>query len=511
MGFRLFLLALLTFITAVAQLSPAVAARQWREANERAVLDEFVRLLRIPNDARDLASMRRNAEAIARIFQRRGVQTRLLEIGEAPPVVYGELPAPGATQTLVFYAHYDGQPVEPSQWHTGDPYRPTLMSGPLEVGGQPIPLPSPGWPSDPEWRLYARSAGDGKAAIIALAAALEALEVRDVPIQSNLKFFFEGEEEAGSPHLEQVLKQHRELLDGDLWLFCEGPVHQNRQQQLGFGARGVVGLELTVYGPRRELHSGHYGNWAPNPAFLLSRLLASMKDENGQVLVEGFYDDAIPLGEAEQRAIAEAPDFDATLMRELWLVETEGGQRRLEELINLPSLNIRGLASAAVEEEARNVIPATAKASLDIRLVQGMDHLVTVERIIEHIRRQGFYVTEVEPGEEVRLFYPKVCKVTRDRGYNAVRTSMDLGISRRLIAAVQRARGPVIKLPTLGGSLPVHVFEEILGARAIIVPIANHDNNQHSHNENIRLQNLWDGIETMAALLALDAGEPGTE
>ena len=219
---------------------------------------------------------------------------------------------------------------------------------------------------------------------------------------------------------------------------------------------------------------------------------------------------AQPLVAADEQTQPAVED-DAADVAKRPLGGAEGGQRRLEELINLPSLNIRGLASAAVEEEARNVIPATAKASLDIRLVQGMDHLVTVERIIEHIRRQGFYVTEVEPGEEVRLFYSKVCKVTRDRGYNAVRTSMDLGISRRLIAAVQRARGPVIKLPTLGGSLPVHVFEEILGARAIIVPIANHDNNQHSHNENIRLQNLWDGIETMAALLALDAGEPGTE
>ena len=145
--------------------------------------------------------MRRNAEAIARIFDRRGVRTRLLEIEGAPPVVYGELATPAATQTLIFYAHYDGHPVEPSEWHTGDPYRPTLMSGPLEVGGQPIPLPSPGWPSDPEWRLYARSAGDDKAAIIALATALEALQVRKAPIPSNLKFVFEGEEEAGSPHL----------------------------------------------------------------------------------------------------------------------------------------------------------------------------------------------------------------------------------------------------------------------------------------------------------------------
>lgn len=491
---------------APAQLAPAAAARQWRESHERSILDEFVELLRLPNTGNDLPSMRRNAETIARMFQKRGVRTQLLEVENAPPVVYGELLQPGAAQTLVFYAHYDGQPVNPSEWHTGDPFRPTLMSGALEVGGQPIPLPRPGWPSDPEWRLYARSAGDDKAAIVALAVALEALQALKVPVHSNLKFFFEGEEEKGSPHLREVLRKHHDLFRSDLWLFCDGPIHQNRQQQIAFGARGITGLELAVYGPRRELHSGHYGNWAPNPAMMLARLLASMKDESGKVLVEGFYSDVAPLGKAEREAIAETPNFDPALRRELWLPETVGGQVRLEEAINMPSLNIRGLQSGAVEDQARNVIPAVAQASLDVRLVKGMDHVTTAARIIEHVRRQGFYVTESEPGEEVRLTYPKVCKVTEKPGYNAVRTPMDLEISRRVIAAVERARGPVVKLPTLGGSLPLYSFEEILGARTIIVPIANHDNNQHSHNENIRLQNLWDGIETMTALLALENG-----
>ncbi len=504
MRLRLVALVLLAVFSSPAQLLPGIAARQWRAAHERRILDEFFELLRIPNTGQDAAALRRNAETIVRMLERRGVAARLLEVEGAPPAVYGELLRPGARQTLVFYAHYDGQPVDPSRWYTGDPFRPTLMSTTLETGGRPIPLPLPGWPTDPEWRIYARSAGDDKAAIVALAVALEALQRHDVPIRANIKFFFEGEEEAGSPHLSRFLRRYEDLLRGDVWFFIDGPVHQNRQQQIIFGVRGIASVELTVYGPRRELHSGHYGNWAPNPAMLLARLLASLENEDGTVAVEGFYDDIVPLSDAEKQAIAEAPDYSEPLRRELWLAETVGGGRRLEEAINMPAINVRGLSGGDTGENARNVIPSSATASLDIRLVKGMDYARTVELLAEHIRAQGFYVTETEPGEAIRLEHPRVCKMRLLGGYNATRTPMDSDLARRVIAAVERARGPVIKLPTMGGSLPLYAFEEILGARTIVVPIANHDNNQHAANENLRLQNLWDGIETMAALIALE-------
>lgn len=508
MGFRVGVAGILMAGVLTAQISPAVAARQWREAHERTILDEFVELLRLPNTGQDQANMQRNAELIERMFRRRGVATHLLEVEGAPPAVYGELLTPGASQTIVFYAHYDGQPVDPSKWHTGDPFKPTLMSGPLETGGQPIPLPRPGWPSDPDWRLYARSAGDDKAAVVAITTALEALRRAEVPIHSNLKFFIDGEEERGSPNLVPLLKQHRDLLAADAWFMVDGPVHQNRQQRIIFGVRGVVGLELTVYGPRRDLHSGHFGNWAPNPAFHLAQLLESFQDEDGRVLVENFYEEVVPLSEVEEQAISEAPDYSVSLRRELWLATAPRDRpRRLEAATNEPSINIRGLEAGAVGEAARNIIPATARASLDVRLVKGMDYKVTVNRIINHIRDQGFHVTETEPGEEVRLANPKVCKVSVRGGYNATRTPMDSEFATRVVAAVERARGPVIRLPSMGGSLPLYAIEEILGARTIIVPIANHDSNEHSHNENIRLQNLWDGIETMAALIALPPPE----
>ena len=259
-----------------------------------------------------------------------------------------------------------------------------------------------------------------------------------------------------------------------------------------------------MYGARRELHSGHYGNWAPNPAMMLARLLASMKDDDGRVLIAGFYDGVEPLSPIEERAVAEAPDVDSSLKQELGLMRTEGTGRKLTSLINEPSLNIRGLQSVAVGSQARNVIPAAATASIDVRLVKGIGSKETVERVMRHIRKQGYFVTEIEPDMQMRLQHPRIAKVVvSDVGYNAVRTSMDLEISRAVVSAVAAARGPVVRMPTLGGSVPLYIFDEVMKTPMIGIPIANHDNSQHSFNENIRLRTLWDGIETMAALLTM--------
>jgi acetylornithine deacetylase/succinyl-diaminopimelate desuccinylase-like protein len=498
-------LALLMILAkpAASQQSPASAARAYRQTHEHEIFGEFLALLSLPNIASDAPNIQRNAALIAHLMEQRGVNTRLLEVTGAPPVVYGEIQTPGAARTIIFYAHYDGQPVEPQKWAGGEPFKPTLRSALLEAGGQDIALPKKGGHFDPEWRLYGRSTSDDKAPIIALTAALDALRASKIALTSNIKFFFEGEEEAGSPHLEKIVAAYPDLVRGDLWLICDGPVDQTRQQQIYFGARGVTGLELTVYGPRRELHSGHYGNWAPNPAMMLARLLATMKDDDGRVLIEGFYDGIEPLSETEKRALAAAPENDAMLRRELGLAWTEGGGKKLVELINLPSLNIRGFVSSSVGATARNVIPSTATASIDIRLVKGLDHRQTVARVIEHIRKQGFYIVESEPDDATRLAHPKIIKIMRQGGYNAARTSMDLEISRQVTRAVESARGKVSQMPSLGGSVPLYIFTDILKTPAIGLPIANHDNNQHSANENIRLQNLWEGIETMAALLTM--------
>jgi len=497
-------LALLALASlAGAQSNPAAqAAHAWRETHERAILAEFVGLLAIPNLARDSEGIRRNAAAVSALLEKRGVRTRLLEIPGAPPVVYGELLTPGATRTIIFYAHYDGQPLDPKEWAT-PPWEPVVRDRALDKDGRVVALPAAGR-IDPEWRVYARSSSDDKAPIVAIAASLDALKAARIAPRSNLKFVFEGEEEGGSPHLAQIISKHKDLLASDVWLICDGPVHQSRRPQVVFGARGVTRLDITLYGPSHELHSGHYGNWAPNPAMDLARLMASMKDADGRVTIDHFYDGIEPLTDTEKRAIAEAPEIDRELMRELALGRTEGGGRKLVELINLPSLNVRGMASSRVGDKGSNVVPATATASFDIRLVKGIDPATARRRVIEHIRKQGYQVVDTEPDAAARMQTPRLALVTTpEPGYAASRTSMDLPISQLVLRTAESALGPIVKLPTMGGSVPLYMIEEILHSPTITVPIANHDNNQHSYNENLRIQNLWDGIDLMAALLAM--------
>ncbi|HLK21116.1 MAG TPA: M20/M25/M40 family metallo-hydrolase [Bryobacteraceae bacterium] len=480
----------------------AAAARSWREAHEIPILREFVDLLAIPDLARDEVNIRKNAAAIETLLEKRGIRAQLLEVAGAPPVVFGEIATSGATRTLVFYAHYDGQPLDPKEWAT-PPWQPVLRDGRLDRDARVVPLPASGH-INPEWRIYARAASDDKAPVIAILSALDALTAARIPLGSNIKFVFEGEEEAGSPHLAAIIEKYKSLLASDVWLICDGPVHQSRRQQIVFGARGIATVDITLYGPNHELHSGHYGNWAPNPAMALARLLASMKDDEGRVLIDHFYDGIQPLSDIERRAIVEAPDVDQDLKKELWLGRTEGGGKKLVELLNVPSLNIRGMSSARTGAGASNVIPASATATIDMRLVKGIDHYDAEQRVIEHIRKQGYFIVDHEPDAATRMAHAKLAFVKVEAGgYNASRTSMDLPISQLVLKAADSARGPVVKLPTMGGSVPLYMIDEILHVPTITVPIANHDNNQHSFNENIRIQNLWDGIELMAALVAM--------
>ncbi len=482
-----------------------IPVREYRRAHERQILDEFTRLLALPNVASDRENIRRNAEFILAMMQRRGLRPRLLETAakESPPAVYGEWKQPGATHSIVLYAHYDGQPTDPKQWTGTLPWQPVWRSAALESGGTIVKPAVDGRPIDPEWHLYGRSSSDDKAGVIAILTAFDALKAQGSSPALNIKFLFEGEEEAGSPHLGEIIDLNKDLLAADAWIICDGPVHQSGRKQVVFGVRGDQNVDLTVYGAKRPLHSGHYGNWAPNPAMLLARLLASMKDDSGHVTISGWYDGVEPLGAAEQEAISEAPAYDDELRAQLGFARAEGAGKSLLELINQPSLNINGLSSGDVGALARNVIPTTASAVLDLRLVKGTDYRRQAQRLVEHIRRQGFYVIDHEPTDDERKQHPLIARVTiRSGGYNAERTRMDLPISVAAVTAVQAtSMMPIVKLPTAGGSLPLSIITDHLRTVTMTVPIANYDNNQHAENENLRLQNLWDGIETMAAIM----------
>jgi acetylornithine deacetylase/succinyl-diaminopimelate desuccinylase-like protein len=460
--------------------------------DQRAILTEFSDFLSIPNLASDAPNIARNAAAIRAMFEKRGVTTRLVTLDNAPPIVVVDVPSRGATRTIAFYAHYDGQPVDAKQWQTL-PWTPVMR----DAAGNDVD-----WRNaktlDPEWRLYARSSGDDKAPIIAMAAALDQLRAEKRTPNVNLRFVFEGEEEAGSPHLGDYLAKYPDVLRRDAWILCDGPVHQSRRMQLVFGARGVVDAELTVYGPVKGLHDGHYGNWVPNPIIRLTHLIDSMRDESGRILIAHFYDDVKPSSAAEQEAIAKMPPVESDLKHEFGIAATES--ENLNESLMRPALNVRGIESGHIGALASNTIQTEATASLDFRLVPA-ETPDSIKKLVEqHIESQGYTIVRSTPDAATRLTHPKIAKLTWGAGYPPARTPLDLPFSQQIAARMTAAAHPPIRVPTLGGSIPMYLFQQPSNTPVLILPIANHDDNQHAANENIRLQNLWDGIEVYVAL-----------
>ncbi len=506
------MIAILPHLAVAQKSTPATPAqvarevRDYRMDNEDRIIRELSEFLAIPNVASDTANIQKNAARLVEMLEARGIETHLLPIAGRGPVVFGKLISPEAKRTVIFYAHYDGQPVDPAAWTDGKPFAPALRDVAIEEGGKQIPFPPAGVGHRglyrDDWRIYARSSSDDKSPIVALLAALDALRAKKIPLAVNLKVIFEGEEEAGSTNLQHTLELHKNLMGADLLITADGPVHQSGQPLVFFGNRGDIGIGLTLYGPVRALHSGHYGNWAPNPAMELSRLLASMKDADGRVLIDGYYDDVTPLSDLEKKALAEMPDNDAELEHALGIAKPEGGKKKLVELIMQPSLNVRGLRSAYVGEQAQNVVPEKAEASLEARLVKGEDPKNKFEQIAAFIEKQGFFIVDHEPTMEERRAHARIAKVIYEGGYRAARTPMDLPMSKAIVEVVRGAAGhDTVIMPSSGGSVPMYVFED-LGLQYVGVPIVNYDNHQHSSDENLRLGHFWRGMEIYAAILA---------
>jgi len=490
-----------------AQSAAVLKVRAYRQQNENVLLDAYRSFLSIPNVAADMDNIKRNASWMMDYMEASGIQNVQLlypTTKDKPPAVYGEVKTPGAKETVILYAHYDGQPVDSSKWLPGlHPFRPMLASGSLANGAKLIDWPTYPQAYNADWRIYGRGTSDDKAGVFTIINAYAALKAKGIAPTVNIKFFFEGEEEAGSTHLPEIFDQYKTLLAADLWVICDGPVHQSGKKQVVFGVRGDTHVELTVFGPKRPLHSGHYGNWVPNPAMELSRLLASMKNEKGEVTIKGFYDDVIPLSDAEKSALAKVPSVEEQLKKELGIRKPER-IAPLNETLNLPSLNINGIQSAGVGKQSANVIPTKAIASIDLRLVAGNDWERQQQKVIDHIKSVGFYVTDKEPTDQERAEHDKICMVKRSDGYNAQKTPLDNAMAQRVVKAVAAALPEFpIQMPTLGGSLPLFIFEQKMKAQPVTIPIANYDNNQHAENENIRIQNIWDGLEIFASIMLL--------
>jgi acetylornithine deacetylase/succinyl-diaminopimelate desuccinylase-like protein len=357
-------------------------------------------------------------------------------------------------------------------------------------------------PFNPEWRLYGRAVSDDKASIAAFLAAFDALKALHRKPSVNVKVLWEGEEEAGSTHLPQILHDNQALLAADLFLIGDAPVHQTRRPMVFFGARGTIGLEATIYGPNRALHDGHYGNWVPNPAVMAANLIAQMRDDDGKILIPGFADDVRPLTADEQRAIAALPPVDDELKRDYAIGRSEGSDPLPMSLMR-PALNVRGIRTGQVGAAAANAIPIDAMISLDFRLVPDQTPAGVRAKVERFLQAQGWTIVSSDPDAATRLAHPKIVKLTWESGYAALRSDMSTPAAKAVVAAASEAAGaPVVVMPMIGGSVPLYTFADNFKVPIICLPIVNHDNNQHAANENLRLKNLWDGIDVYAALLA---------
>ncbi len=481
---------------------PRAALERYVASRQRAIVSELVDLVSIPNTAADTENMRRNAVLLRDMLRRRSFSAELLET-DSNPLVWGELKVPGATRTLLIWAHYDGQPVDPRAWRQASPYTPVLRAGRLEDGAKDISGLRTLDKFDPNWRLYGRSVADDKAPIVALLAAVDALKAAGLPLSSNVRVVLDGE--AGSPSLAAAIPRYRDKLTADVLLLLEGPAHPSGRPTIAFGVRGYLAFDLTVYGPKVAVNSGNYGNWVPNPALRLAGLLASMKDAEGRVLVDGFYDGIAPLALEEQAMLDAVPDDPASLMKVFGIAAPERPDLSLQQALQLPTLNIRGLSSGVVGTDATLVIPDRATAFLEVRLVKETPAKAMADKLLAHIRAQGFHVVQSEPDDETRSRYPHIVKVVlRGGAAEGWRTPPLAPEAQRVTAAVTRVLGePPVLIRTMGQRLNIALFLDVMGIPAIVLPTVNFDNNQTAENENLRLGHLFTSIITIAAVLTM--------
>ncbi len=487
--------------------SERIAALVSAQAPEAFAL--YRELLALPNDANRPDDILRLIAWLESAFRARGFETERLDMPGSDAIL-ATRDAPGTDRTVLVYLQADGQPVDPSAWYQESPWTPTLKArrdGATSVDGNPDDWETLPWERlygdpDPEWRMFARSASDSKGPISQFLSALSILDRAGIAPDFDMKVVIDTEEEMGSPHLPEAVERYRDRLAADMLVIFDGPPHTSGEPTLTFGARGIATITLTTYGPRVAQHSGHWGNWVPNPAFRLADILATLKDEDGRVRIPGFYDGVVIDGAT--RAILEAvPDDLPALRQRMGIAEPERVAPSPQEALQYPSLNIRGLRSAWVGPEARTIIPPAAVAELDVRLVVESDPERLIGLIREHVASLGFHlVTGRDPTDEERLAHARLARFDSEISYRAFRSDFDSEPGRWLTAALERLFGGTpIRIRTSGGSIPISPFVTTLGVPAVQVGTVNPDNNQHSPNENLRVFDFLRGIRIMTAVL----------
>lgn len=498
--------ALLVSCTALtiplAQASKSLSVPQIQQQVELKTPEAIARyreLLSLPNDANYPNDIEKLSTWLTEEFSRRAFKVHKLKMSGSP-IVYAERLVPGASKTVLVYLQADGQPVDNSAWDQQDPYTAELKQ---LVNGQweTRPWPDSAEKLDPNWRIFARSAADSKGPIAQFITALDILDSQQASPNYNLKIIMDTEEEQGSPNLPAAIKAYKDKLSADLLLIFDGPPHQTNKPTITMGARGIATVQLTTYGPRKPQHSGHYGNYAPNPAFHLAKILGSMKSQQGKVLIPGFYD-GITLSDELKAQLATVPDDEQQIMKKLGFSQADAVGASLQESIQYPSLNIRGLSSAWVGKQARTIVPATATAAMDIRLVKESDAGRLIQLVRQHIEQQGYYVIDREPTDAERAQHPYIVTMASREIYGAFRSEPDSAAGQMAIKGVTKLLGksPIV-LRSGGGSIPIAPIVDTLDIPAAIVASVNSDNNQHSPNENLRVGHFIEGIAIITSVL----------
>lgn len=464
-------------------------------------IPEFVEFLSLPNDGHYEDHVTQNYNWLVSKFEELGFRTQPLSSSHNPYLLV-EKNNPLAKSTILFYAHADGQPVDRSRWDQEDPYKPVLKSMSNQGVWEIIDWDNLDESYDPEWRIFSRSSSDDKGPIMMLIVALQLMHQENISIPFNLKVLFDLEEEMGSPGIRHVAETYANELHADYMLIFDGPKHYSHRPSLTFGARGISTITLTVFGPKISLHSGHYGNYAPNPALRLSQLLGSMKNESGLVLIPGFYDNVV-MNDRVRDMLRFVPDDPAEINRSIGIYAPDGVGKDYQEALQYPSLNIRGLSSGWVGNEVRTIVPDQAIAEIDIRTVPETDPQRLINLVRQHIADQEYYIIDREPTDEERASFARIISFKHRLGYSAYRTDFDSAIGLWLTRAMQRASNEEpIKKRISGGSVPVSPMISALKIPAVNIPTVNPDNNQHSPNENLRLGNYMDGIKIFLSILS---------
>lgn len=501
----LYLLATATFLVGVQGVSAQEinnkTLTEWSWQKLPTAMAELDETLRIPNNALNPLDVVNTINWTSKAFEKRGFTVESLATG-GPPLLLAERKAKKAKTTILFYLHLDGQAVDSSKWFQESPYIPVIKKL-VEGKWQPVGDQELAHGYQDEWRIFSRSSSDDTGPVVMFLSAIDLIDAHKINPNYNIKMIMDMEEEDGSPHLPAAVTKYAQKLKADQLVIFDGPRHISNKPTLSFGARGIATITLKVFGPRVPLHSGHYGNYAPNPALQLSILLASMKDTQGRVLIKGYYD-GIQLTDEDRQEMAMVPDNESDIQHKLGIAETDKVGSNYQEALQYPSLNIRGLSSGWVGNESRTIVPATATAEIDIRLVPESDGPRLIELVRQHIINQGFYIIKgTTPTEEERAKYGKMIYFSSIYSYPAFRTPINSTIGNWLSTSLHNAFGEdPIKIRIMGGSIPISPFVKTLNTPAVVVPVVNPDNNQHSPNENLRIGNFREGIMAFTAILA---------